>query len=802
MDTFNIKKFNFFKKHSPPPSKKKKNNHISATPEKEAGFIKKVIKSPYFYFVIFTVSISILTTYIPSHSLPNFEEGEIASSNVVAPSDMTIEDTETTEKRKQEAADGILPVYTLDENVSLNTEEKIRDLFNSGRDLIQKGPTSTRIENLKKEYADKYGTEISSNTIGSLVQEGFSTQLEENLITLIRKYSKTGIITSKNLFSHNEQERGFTLITSTGQEKTGKTSEILEIGECRKALSKEISGMDISGRKKSLLESLSNLFIKENITYNPIETELRRVNARSNIETVFYTIKKGKVLLRRGDEAKQDIIKQIEIINQNLSNKPSWLTNFLGSFILFGVLFLALVSYFTSRKNKEGSLNKYIMTGVLALLCLVLYKFSIFLVQLISQNSNITLLENSQSLNYALPFQMGSILFTYLLGIHMGVIFTLLNGIIVGQLFKANFYLMLFTIIGGVAAVFGTKHYGKSMISAFKAGIFLVAPINLMTIIIFHLLRETIGPVSVFSSEIIMGVMGGIVSGAFAFVFIPLFENTFGILTQSKLNELTNSDLPIFRKMAMEAPGSYHHSLIVASLSENAAEEIKINPLLVKAGAMYHDIGKIKRPEYFIENRTRKSNRHEDLKPSMSSLVIINHVKEGVEKANQLKLPKKIKEIIAQHHGDSLMRYFYEKAKEEYDPEMYKVGEESYRYAGPKPKSKEAALVMLADSVEAASRSLEKPTQDNLKRVINEIFNNYLLDGQLDDSNLSLSELKTIASSFLSTLDTVYHPRIEYPGFNFEKKPRKKQRKPQKRKIKNDRSLQSTKKTQAKKEQV
>jgi len=799
MEPFNIKKFNFFKKNPSPPPKKKKNNHIPATLKKEVGFIKKIINSPYFYFVIFTISITILTTYIPSHSLPNFEEGEIASSNVVAPSDMTIEDTETTEKRKQEAADTVLPVYSLDENVSLNTEEKIRDLFNSGRDLMQKGPTSTRIESLRKEYADKYGIDISSGTAGSLIQEGFSTKAEEELITLVRKYSKTGIITSKSLFSRNEQERGFTLITSTGQEKTVKISDILEIDECKEALSREISGMDISNREKSLLKSLSNLFIRENITYNPIETELRKVNARSNVETVFYTIKKGKVLLRKGDEAKQDIIKQIEIINQNLSNKPSWLTNFLGSFILFGILFLALMSYFSSGKNKEGSLNKYIMTGVLALLSLVLYKFSIFLVQLISQNSNITMLENSQGLNYALPFQLGSILFTYLLGIHMGIIFTFLNSIIVGHLFKANFYLMLFTMVGGMAAVFGTKHYGKSMISAFKAGVFLVAPINLTTIIIFHLMRETIGPVSVFSSEIIMGIMGGVVSGAFAFVFIPLFENTFGILTQSKLNELTNSDLPIFRKMAMEAPGSYHHSLIVASLSENAAEEIKINPLLVKAGAMYHDIGKIKRPEYFIENRTRKSNMHEDLKPSMSSLVIINHVKEGVEKANQLKLPKKIKEIIAQHHGDSLMKYFYEKAKEEYDPEMYKVGEESYRYAGPKPKSKEAALVMLADSVEAASRSLEKPTRDNLKRLINEIFNNYLLDGQLDHCNLSLKELKAIASSFLSTLDTVFHPRIEYPGFNFENKQRKK---PKSKKPKNDRSPQSTKKTPAKKEQV
>jgi cyclic-di-AMP phosphodiesterase PgpH len=789
MSAFNIKNINFFKEKTPSP----KNNKKSVSKPKEVDFINKIINSPYFYFAVFIITISILTSYKPSLSLPALEEGEIASINVVAPADMTIEDTETTEKRKKEAAEAVLPVYTLDENTFLNTEEKIRDFFNSGRALIEKGVTNTRIENLKKEMAEKYGLDISLTTIRSLIQESFSSELEENLLNLIRKYSEIGIITSKNLFTHNEQEKGFNLITSTGKEKTVQTSEILDLESCKEKLSGEISRIETSSRKKSLLESLSHLFVKENITYNPIETELRKVSARSNVETVFYNIKKGKVLLRRGDEAKKDDLRQIKAINQNLSNKPNWLTNFLGSFLLFGILFLALLAYFNNLKNKEGFLNKYIMTGIIVLLSLVIYKLSILLVQLISQSSNVPMMEYSQSLNFALPFQMGSILFTYLLGIHMGIIFTLLNGIVVGHLFKANFSLLVFTLVGGIAGVFGTKRYVKSMISAFKAGVFLVAPINCVILIIFHLLRESMGPISLISSEIIMGILGGVLSGALAFLFIPIFENTFGILTQSKLNDLINSDLPIFRKMAMQAPGTYHHSLIVASLAENAAEEINVNPLLVRAGAMYHDIGKTKRPEYFIENRTRKSNRHEELKPSMSSLVIINHVKEGVEKACQLKLPKKIKEIIAQHHGDSLMRFFYEKAKEEYDPEMHKVGEESYRYAGPKPKSKEAALVMLADSIEAGSRSIEKPTEDNLKRFINDIFNNYLLDGQLDHCGLSLKELKIIASSFLSTLDNVYHPRIEYPGFNFEKKPQNKSKKTATNKSKNDRSSQSAK---------
>jgi len=307
------------------------------------------------------------------------------------------------------------------------------------------------------------------------------------------------------------------------------------------------------------------------------------------------------------------------------------------------------------------------------------------------------------------------------------------------------------------------------------------------------LIGERLGEFEVFVSEALMGIIGGLLSAALAFLFLPVLENLFDFATQTKLLELTNSDLPIFRQMAIEAPGSYHHSLIVASLVEKAAEEIKADPMVAKAGAFYHDIGKIKRPEYFIENRARTLDRHKDLKPSMSTLVIVNHVKEGVEKAKKLKLPKVIRDIIEQHHGNSLVKYFYEKAKEEYDPDMQTVGEESYRYLGPKPVSKEAAMVMLADSVEAASRSLKSPSKPNLKRVITEIFNNYLQDGQLDDCDFSLKELRILANSFLETLYMIYHHRVEYPGFDFEPKQKKRT---QKANTDNDRNPKPTTQTQ------
>jgi len=283
--------------------------------------------------------------------------------------------------------------------------------------------------------------------------------------------------------------------------------------------------------------------------------------------------------------------------------------------------------------------------------------------------------------------------------------------------------------------------------------------------------QEAVRKLAALPAEIALGVLGGAFSAVLAYSLLSVVESAFGFVTGSKLLELTNSDLPIFRQMSEEAPGSYHHSLVVATLAEKAAEELGLDAPLAKAGALYHDIGKTKMPEYFIENRTREFDLHKDLTPSMSTLVIKNHVKEGVELARKLRLPRPLREIIEQHHGNSLVRFFYAKAKQLYDPEEQVVGEESFRYPGPPPQTKEAGLVMLADAIEAASRSLKSPTKDNLKRVITDIINGALQDGQLDACDFSMRELRIVAAAFLTILYAIYHPRIEYPGFGFNGRP-------------------------------
>ena len=768
MNPISFKNLKFFKK-SEPQAIKQKNSTSPSKIEIKLSLWQKLAQSPIVFLFIFVAILAAFISYVPSRSLPLLPEGEIARSDIIAPANLTVEDKETTENRRKEAEDVVLPVYTQDANIFSDTEENIREFFNSGREWLKEPVTVARRDELQKEIQEKYDFEIPSKDLRLLIKTKFSAVTEESLISLLGKIYTRGIILSKNLFIYGEQEKGFTLLTSPDTERTLKIEDIIDTKKGKEILAGEIGQLDLHRNEKALLTDLSNFFLSANITYNKTETEARKEQARQSVEIVFYTIKKGKVIIRKGDEVNKEALEHINVINQNLQAKPGWLTNFSGTFLLYALLFLALWYYLNSITRFRRALKIFIMMGATLIISVLLYKLSIFLANIFSASTNIFLFTYTESYWYAFLFQFGVLLFAFLAGNQLALIYTILNSLLVGYLFKENFLLMIFCLIGGLAAIYGIKYYGRQKrTSAFRAGIFLVAPINIIVILVIHLIRETMGPVDLLASELFMGILGGILSGSLAFLLLPVFENVFDFLTQTKLLELMNTDLPIFRQMATEAPGSYQHSLTVASLAEIAAEEIKLDPMLVKAAALYHDIGKIKRPEYFIENRIENPDMHRDLKPSMSTLVIINHVKEGVELAKKLKLPEKIREIIAQHHGRSLMRFFFQKAKEKYDPEMHKIGEESYRYAGPIPKSKEAALIMLSDSVEAAARSLKTPSRPSLRKLITEIFNNYIQDGQLDDCYFSFKELQTVASTFLSTLYSIYHPRVEYPGFDFE----------------------------------
>jgi putative nucleotidyltransferase with HDIG domain len=402
---------------------------------------------------------------------------------------------------------------------------------------------------------------------------------------------------------------------------------------------------------------------------------------------------------------------------------------------------------------------------------LALFKAFLVLTTLVSSALATSALSRAEAYDLAFPFQAATLIFAFLLPDTVTLLFIILNSLTVGLLFGGSFSLTIFSFLGGLAAIYGVKLYRRRYRAAtLRAGFIVLPAVSALLILVSQLIMKRTS-LSLFPAEVAMGFLGAALSAILAFILLPVVESAFGFVTPSKLLELTSSDLPIFRQLSEEAPGSYHHSLVVASLAERAADDLELNTQLAKAGALYHDIGKTKMPEYFIENRTGAFDLHRDLAPSMSTLVIKNHVKEGVELARKLKLPRPLREIIEQHHGNSLVRFFYAKAKQTYDPVDQTVGEEVFRYAGPPPQTKEAGLVMLADAIEAASRSLKSPTKDNIKRVITDIINGTLQDGQLDACDFSLRELRAVAAAFLTVLYAIYHPRVEYPGFGFNGRP-------------------------------
>jgi putative nucleotidyltransferase with HDIG domain len=266
-----------------------------------------------------------------------------------------------------------------------------------------------------------------------------------------------------------------------------------------------------------------------------------------------------------------------------------------------------------------------------------------------------------------------------------------------------------------------------------------------------------------FASVLVAGFLGGVFSSMLTLILVPLWESLFVYTTDVRLLELSNLNHPLLKDMVVKAPGSYHHRLVVGSMCEAAAEVIGANPLLAKVCSYYHDIGKTPHAQYFIENQRPGENRHDHISAAMSKTILVAHVKDGVELAHQYKLGQPIIDVIEQHHGNTLISFFYHKAKENEDTEMHEFSEEEFRYPGPRPQNREAALVMLADSIEAAARTLDEPTPSRLQNIVHTIIQKKFQDGQLDECELTLKDITMIEEAFARILMGIYHQRIDYP---------------------------------------
>src|SRR3990172_4752412 len=480
------------------------------------------------------------------------------------------------------------------------------------------------------------------------------------------------------------------------------------------------------------------------------------VMAGQNITASGADIKKGEIVVRAGDRITEDIIKKLTLI-QDTSYDKGFLISVTGIFFFSLILFYATYTFAARNIRKFASEPKDILLmGVILVAILILVRLSLFVAKSIETTFPFI---TFNSYLYLLPIAAGPMLVRLFLNSETALVFATVVSLIAGIFLEGSLSLAAYFFIGGVIAAKSVRH-ATQRATITKAGLILGC-INVLTLVSLIIIN---GKWSIQEDifTILFGFLGGQITSVIVTGVAPMFEIVFGYTTNIRHLELARMDHPLLKELALHAPGTYHHSIIIGSMVEAAAETVNANPLLAKVSAYYHDIGKMKTPLYFIENM-RGENRHDTLAPDRSVQILISHVEKGVNLANQHRLGEEITDIIQQHHGTSLISYFYHKAKGTEGIKIHEANEADFRYSGPKPRSKEAGLVMLADAVEAASKTIPDPKPDKIRAMVQKIINRIFADGQFDECELTLKDLNAVAESFVRSLSGMFHQRIEYP---------------------------------------
>ncbi len=485
--------------------------------------------------------------------------------------------------------------------------------------------------------------------------------------------------------------------------------------------------------------------------------DIARENIRAPRDTYIpkmdLTVKKGEIIIREGKRVSEEHLKKLSAFPGIEKAKTIDFWKFMSLSALFFLLITILYEY-ADRNIKKFSLSEkdLLFCGVLLLFSTVVVKTCILAVAYLVQN-------HLANLFYLMPIFVFGMMIRIVLFSEAALIFSVIFALGLAIVFENSVQIFCYAFLGNIlAAYFSARCENRNTI--LKAGLYTAFVMSFLVVLSDAFFEQPLGNLPL---KVAFILLNGIASSFIALGLLPVIEQVFDYTTDIKLLELANLEHPLLEEMMVNAPGTYHHSIIVGNLSKAAAESIGAHPLFTRVAAYYHDIGKLKMPHYFIENRKGGRDVHQSLSPNMSALIILSHVKEGVELAQDYRLGRKIADMIRQHHGTSLVAYFYNRAKGMEDPKLHVVEERDFRYGGPKPQTKEAGILMLADAVEAASRTLEDPTPRRIEVLVQNIIENIFLDGQLDDCELTLKDLHAIQKSIISLLIGIFHQRIEYP---------------------------------------
>lgn len=629
----------------------------------------------------------------------DYRTGDICEADIYAPRE--IEDSATTNRRREAAAAQVAPQYKIDYDLTGDAEEKIQQLFAS---VSQVRAMNITLEGKIQFMAGDLKVSLDSDTLSLLL-----------------------CMEPEELSSFSSIVRAvFAYVMDKG---VSDTSEAME------EMSAQLESKGVTGETKTAAEAILNNFVRINQVYDEELTQAEKEKAMSMVEPAVY--KKNQIILRRGEVITDDQIALLSDIGLLKGERSISKKYALATFLFLGFIYL-IGAYYIRRRKSEMRTGKLLLLLLLPLLMLVILMLS-------SHVSGIYA--------YLIPIPVGAVLVATFIDMELSLVTNICicsaAAVMLGRGEEFLIAMMLYSFVGAVIfkKVAGLSGYAKAMLAMVITG---AVAAMMAALFAGKSIEEAV-------RYLLYGAANGLLTSVIIIGTTPVFENIFNIATPFKLNDLGNPEKPLLKRLMFEAPGTYHHSLMVGNLAEAACIRIGADNQLARVGAYYHDIGKLKRPDYFFENQMGV-NPHDALMPSESAEVLRGHVYYGLEIAKQYRLPPDIRDIIAQHHGTTLAGIFYNKAKE-LDPD---AKEDDYRYPGPKPESKEAGIVMLADSCEAAVRSLDEKDEASIRAMVTKIVRGKMTDGQLDSCNLSFRELGEIVDAFVTMQESYFHKRIKY----------------------------------------
>jgi putative nucleotidyltransferase with HDIG domain len=724
-----------------------------------------------FFAVAGLTTLLLARTHTALTSAEVYQEGDVVRADVTAPADITSEDTRRTEAGRAAARANTPPVWDYD---PARIEAAVQSFRASWAMLRQQSEarassnSNAANANQPREPAWPGQAPDRQAVARAVAAHNFDAGALEMLTHVMRDAGGGGYVYDERDAAELRPEVRVADVRAGGAGAvTAERSRFVSIEDARGQLRGRVG--ELSGwrpAERELLASAMAPLMGANVSYNRAATEAAREAAAAAVPRALVVLKRNQTVAREGDTVTPPMLGQFQAIRvySGTERRPQL---YVGLFIFACALYWGAWRFTEYRATITtlplSAARGFTLVGLSVLAGLALMRVGFALAEGIASQSTHAPTNDVSLWTFAIPYAAAALLVALLVDTQLALITAVLTAVFAGLLAPNGMLTACFALVSSSSAIYGVGGRYRERQSVTKAGL-MVGVVNVALAVAVMLSSQKPLTLNAILLAAACGLGGGLLTAIFTGGLLPVGESLFGILTDVRLLELSNADLPVLGQLALRAPGTNQHSHAVGRLAEEAARAIGANSLLTRIGALYHDIGKLASPEYFVENQTG-GNPHDRLRPTQSARIITSHVTYGLKLAAEIGLPRQIAAFIPQHHGTRTLHFFLRKAQAE-APDGETVDEQAFRYPGPRPQFKEAAIMMLADSCEAAARSLARPDPENINTIVSKIFDAIVSDGQLDECDLSLRELTKVRESISASLVAIYHARIDYPGFN------------------------------------